>query len=158
MQAKEFETLYLAVTKDQYELILDLDNSVKALAKRWYVSTSFIYNSINRGWVVYGRNLKFERVQIPIDKVEREYSKLSRKFKKSNYLKTLRENNNLTLSQMKVLLNKNKNFKFRITTDSVEKYEHLTARLLPKKVVSIYAKIFDIDEQDLRSKLVTLKN
>lgn len=157
MQEKEFETLYLAVTKDQYELILDFDNSARELAKRWYVTKNFVYNSVNRGWVHYYRNLKFERIQIPIDKAECEYSKVARKMEKFNFLKTLRESKNLTLSQMKTLLNKNKDFKFQITTDLVAKYEHLIVRLLPKRIVTLYAKIFEIDEQDLRSKLATLE-
>lgn len=44
----DVETLYLVVTNDEYEFILDSDTNVTALAKRWGVKTSTIYKTVQR--------------------------------------------------------------------------------------------------------------
>lgn len=158
MREKEFETLYLAVTNDQYEHIFDFDNSPSALAKRCGVSKTFLSRSVTHNWCDCVRNIKFERIKIAIEKNNKEPVKCARKITKFNFLRTLREEKKLTLAQMKTLLNKAKNFKYKITCELVAKFEQFTTSSLSPKIIKLYAKVFEIDEQLLKQKLQTLKD
>ena len=58
------QKMFLAISADKYEFILDFDENIKALAKRWQISTAQIYKTIKTGRIYKRGNCKFEIVEL----------------------------------------------------------------------------------------------
>ena len=162
-------TLYLAVTDDEYEYIVDFADTVEELAQRLHISTALIYWCIRKGRRAWHSTCKFEKISfIDTEKSSTEKKKARPKTQRKkkfaekkqnfNFLHTLWIGANYTPFQLKRIFNQIKKFRYTFTPQKIEKFERLLPKNLPKRIIKIYAQFFKFNVEDLIAKLNDFEN
>lgn len=144
--------LYLAVTDDEYEVIIELADSVSDLAKKLKVSSALIYRGLKARCSTRYTKMKFEVVNL--SKVKGKTKKHRKENNNYNFLYNLRKGKNLSQVALKKLLNQNKTFKFHFTEATVSEFEKMKVSKIPQKIIDLYAKVFDISVDFLQTALL----